>query len=147
MNGGAYRSQSSVLSHDAAPSVPEPRTEYTALDHRIRDILADIEASTAQFTAYLVNVNTIRLMVTIHDRETFGFDLAITGGEEHVVRTLADRLQDHATERFHHGTPLVPGTNRQAAARIRGGTACWADPTTTWCCPIGRHPAGAKGHR
>ncbi|WP_405919718.1 hypothetical protein [Streptomyces longwoodensis] len=72
---------------------------------------------------------------------TVGFSVDPSASEAEVLYEVAYRIPTAYVELYAVGLPLVPGTERPAAPKIKGETVIWEDPSEsgTWSCLVGEY--------
>ncbi|MEU5666421.1 hypothetical protein [Streptomyces longwoodensis] len=74
---------------------------------------------------------------------TVGFRVDPSAPEAEVLYEMAYRIPTAYVEFYAIGLPLVPGTERPAAPRIKEESVVWEDPNESgsWSCPVGEYPS------
>ncbi|MFI5819302.1 hypothetical protein ACIA8I_09185 [Streptomyces rishiriensis] len=72
---------------------------------------------------------------------TVGFGVDPLESEVEILYEMAYRIPTVYVELYSVGLPLVPGTERPAAPRIKEESVLWVDPSEsgTWSCLVGEY--------
>ncbi|MFF1547900.1 hypothetical protein [Streptomyces sp. NPDC058291] len=72
---------------------------------------------------------------------TVGFSVDPLESEAEILYEMAYRIPTVYVELYSVGLPVVPGTGRPAAPRIKEESVLWTDPSEsgTWSCLVGEY--------
>ncbi|MFJ4813525.1 hypothetical protein [Streptomyces longwoodensis] len=117
------------------------------LEELVGRVVRDLSVGTRSKPAVIYSSPDAERCVEISLRDesgmTVGFRVDPSAPEAEVLYEMAYRIPTAYVELYAIGLPLVPGTERPAAPRIKEESVVWEDPneSESWSCSVGEYPS------